>query len=166
MVTAEKISIYTLIILSLLLSAFFIDLFPFSLNPLFTKKTQHYSFIQLKDHNGKLLANGKFGIFLDYDSQFERSGLHSKRSINKMGSHIEQTQLKKHLLKQLDRFPFLQEIAVKVFNVTGTKEGLKYQSYSFVIPNPYFKKKSFVNSDVYEEDKYKRRIKNGVLFAP
>lgn len=166
MIFAERVTIYLLLFISLFISAFFIDLFPFSLNPLFTKRTHKYTYIQLRDQDGKSINNSSFGVYLDYASQFEKSSLNKETTINKMGNHLEQAPLKIHLLRKLQKYPFIENLQAKVINVSGTQKGPQYNSYHFVIQNPYFKRQSPVNAKVYEQDKYRRRIKNGVLLAP
>jgi hypothetical protein len=159
----EKVSIYLFIGLSIVFSFVFVDLFPFSLNPLFTKRTTKFSFITIRDSSKRILSNKAFETFLNYGSNYEKAGLKSPPSINNMGNFIDKGELEKHINQKLARFPFLRSLNIHVTNVSADKSGINYERYEFDAANPNYDASAKVKDVIYQEDKYKRRIRNGEL---
>lgn len=159
----EKNIIQLFLVFGIIISFYFIDLYPFSLNPLFTKRTDQYSFIVLRDKEGKILSNAHFEVYMDYASQFEKAGLKNPPTINKMGRPLNKTILEKHLLKKLISFPFLKKIQVKLANVVAKNSGLTLNVVTFDLENPHYRADSPRHNTVYQEDKFRRRIKSEVL---
>ena len=166
MQTLEKILIYCFLVTSVVISFLFVDLFPFSLNPLFTKRTDKYSFITIRDQSGNILSNKEFETYLDYGSNNEKAGLKSPATINEMGNFVSSDELKAHVLNKLINYPFIQKVTIHITNVSAYKSGVVYDKYNFELTNPKHNRSAEIKNDIYQKDKYRRSIKNGELLAP
>ena len=140
-------------------SVFFQDIFPFSINPLFTKITNEFSLIKVTDDKGNILSNEKLQTYLDYASLFERSGIRTKPSINKMGKLVELNTVLNHIKPKLKNKSVSSYFLVELKHVSLGKD-LKPRvlKQKIKIPNKQRAKRNYY--DLYREDKYRRRIKN------
>lgn len=151
----EKAVIYAFLFLTLLVSSISIDLFPFSLNPLFTKRTDRFSVIQIFDKKGQRLSNQYFGTFLDYGSQFEKSGLVKTKSINSMGVFINEEVLIHQIKEKLSSNPGLVEVSLHLKNYLTKKSGVKLTlGKNIKILNTNFKENGHIAPDIYKTDKF------------
>ncbi len=160
----EKKIVTLTILISLGLSLSFGDLYPFSINPLFTKKITRFSFINLKDQDDRRLSNLAFKTYLDYGSQFEKTGIALPPTINVMGKTISQEELKAHLKNELPHYPSLKEIKVSLKNIhIGPEKKPTVETFKFSIINPSYDPLASKSAHIYKRDKFLKRIKNEEL---
>lgn len=164
MTKAQKIIYFYTIALTLFFSFFFQDLFPFSLNPLYSKKTEQFSYVSVYDEKGRRLSNEYLGLYLNYDSLFEKAGLKSEPSSNSMGSLLSEKTIRAKLKEKSHKLRGIKTFKVSLKNVTLNREKVPHISeIIFLVQNSHYRGNVETPAVALREDKYFRRIKNKEL---
>ena len=110
----EKEAVLFIAFLSILLSAFFVELYPFSLNPLFTRSANQMTYVSVVDEKKRPISPMALGVHLQYESAYEIQGIKPKDSVVKFGEDINDSEIVSRVRKEGAKFRFIREFDIEI----------------------------------------------------